>query len=51
MWVHPTVTASTIIAHVWCAAQGQMSHSGAVEIFHDYSLHEVWRATMREGGV
>jgi hypothetical protein len=33
MWVHPTVTASTMITHVWCAAQGQMSHTGAVEIF------------------
>lgn len=28
MEVHPTVTASTMIAHVSGAAQGQMSHTG-----------------------
>jgi hypothetical protein len=33
MWVNPTVTASTMITHVRGAAQGQMSHAGAVETF------------------
>ena len=33
MWVHPTVTASTMIAHFRWPAQGQMSHEGCGNIW------------------